>query len=291
MTTLCRQLFMVLFWGFLVSCEKDIDIDLKETEPRLVVDASIENGAAPFVSLNRSLDYFGKISPQILLSSFVRNAEVSITEANRIYRLREDSVTAGPGAFLYFFTSDSLRGKLNARYQLTIVAEGQTYTASTTIPQITRQIDSIWWEKAPLVDDSTRRVRMMIKATDKPGFGDYIRYFTKTNSQPFFPGFNSVFDDQFIDGKTYTVQVDRGLNKNADNSDEDVYFTRGDTATLKLCNIDRATYDFWRTFEFNFQSIGNPFSSPTKTLGNISNGALGYFGGYAAQYRTLIIPK
>jgi hypothetical protein len=281
---------MVLFWGFLVSCEKDIDIDLKETEPRLVVDANIENGAAPFVSLNRSLDYFGKISPQILLSSFVRNAEVSITEANRIYRLREDSVTAGPGAFLYFFTSDSLRGKINARYQLTVVAEGRTYTASTTIPQITRQIDSIWWEKAPLVDDSTR-VRMMIKATDKPGFGDYIRYFTKTNSQPFFPGFNSVFDDQFIDGKTYTVQVDRGLNKNADNSDEDVYFTRGDTATLKLCNIDRATYDFWRTFEFNFQSIGNPFSSPTKTLGNISNGALGYFGGYAAQYRTLIIPK
>jgi hypothetical protein len=255
-----------------------------------VVDANIENGAAPFVSLNRSLDYFGKISPQILLSSFVRNAEVSITEANRIYRLREDSVAAGPGAFLYFFTSDSLRGKINARYQLTVVAEGRTYTASTTIPQITRQIDSIWWEKAPLVDDSTR-VRMMIKATDKPGFGDYIRYFTKTNSQPFFPGFNSVFDDQFIDGKTYTVQVDRGLNKNADNSDEDVYFTRGDTATLKLCNIDRATYDFWRTFEFNFQSIGNPFSSPTKTLGNISNGALGYFGGYAAQYRTLIIPK
>ena len=290
MTKLCRQLSMVLFWGFLVSCEKDIDIDLKETEPRLVVDANIENGAAPFVSLNRSLDYFGKISPQILLSSFVRNAEVSITEANRIYRLREDSVAAGPGAFLYFFTSDSLRGKINARYQLTVVAEGRTYTASTTIPQITRQIDSIWWEKAPLVDDSTR-VRMMIKATDKPGFGDYIRYFTKTNSQPFFPGFNSVFDDQFIDGKTYTVQVDRGLNKNADNSDEDVYFTRGDTATIKLCNIDRATYDFWRTFEFNFQSIGNPFSSPTKTLGNISNGALGYFGGYAAQYRTLIIPK
>jgi len=60
---------------------------------------------------------------------------------------------------------------------------------------------------------------------------------------------------------------------------------------LKLCNIDKATYDFWRTFEFNFQSIGNPFSSPIKVLGNISGNALGYFGGYAAQYRTLIIPK
>jgi hypothetical protein len=43
--------------------------------------------------------------------------------------------------------------------------------------------------------------------------------------------------------------------------------------------------------EYNYQSIGNPFSSPTKTLGNISNNGLGYFGGYAAQYVTLMIPK
>jgi hypothetical protein len=81
------------------------------------------------------------------------------------------------------------------------------------------------------------------------------------------------------------------VNKNADNSDTSLYFRRGDTAILKLCNIDKATYDFWRTYEFNFQSIGNPFSSPTKVINNVSNGALGYFGGYAAQYRTLIIPK
>ncbi len=275
---------------FLMSCEKEIDIKLKETEPRLVVDGSIENGTSPMVVLNKSLDYFGKISPELLLASFVRKAGVSITEGARIYPLREDSVKAGPGVFLYFYTTDSLKGKLNTSYRLDISAEGRTYTATTSIPIITRRIDSLWWEKAPLIDDSTK-VRMMIKATDKPGFGDYIRYFTKTNREPFFPGFNSVFDDQFIDGKTYTIQVDRGLNKNADNGDEDVYFSRGDTAVLKLCNIDRANYDFWRTFEFNFQSIGNPFSSPTKTLGNISNGALGYFGGYAAQYRTLIIPK
>jgi hypothetical protein len=171
-----------------------------------------------------------------------------------------------------------------------IEADGRSYTAATTIPDTTRRIDSLWWEKAPVMDDSTL-ARMMIRATDRPGFGDYIRYFTKANSEPFFPGFNSVFDDQVIDGKTYTVQVDRGLNKNVDNDDTDLYFKRGDTATLKLCNIDRATYDFWRTFEFNFQSIGNPFSNPTKVLGNVSDGALGYFGGYAAQYRTIIIPE
>ena len=59
---------------------------------------------------------------------------------------------------------------------------------------------------------------------------------------------------------------------------------RGDSVTVKLANIDKATYDFWRTMEYNYQSIGNPFSSPTVVMSNISNDALGYFGGYAAQY-------
>jgi hypothetical protein len=280
----------LLLLAFLTACEKNIDIDLKEADARLVVDGSIENGMAPRVTLNRSLDYFGKISPELLLNSFVRGARVTISDGSRTYRLPEDSTRIAPNLFFYFYTTDSLKGRIRGQYTLMIEADGRSYTAATTIPDTTRRIDSLWWEKAPVMDDSTL-ARMMIRATDRPGFGDYIRYFTKANSEPFFPGFNSVFDDQVIDGKTYTVQVDRGLNKNVDNDDTDLYFKRGDTATLKLCNIDRATYDFWRTFEFNFQSIGNPFSNPTKVLGNVSDGALGYFGGYAAQYRTIIIPE
>jgi hypothetical protein len=272
-----------------IGCEKEIDIELNETSPKLVVDGTIENGTTPRVTLTRSLDYFSRITPEMLIGSFVRGANVVISEAGKNYTLREDSVRIG-NVSLFYYTTDSLVGKLNSNYQLRIVADGSTYTAATQILAITRQIDSLWWEKAPGFTD-TSYVRMMIRATDKPGFGDYIRYFTKTNSELFYPGFNSVFDDQVIDGKSYTIQVDRGLNKNADNSDTSLYFRRGDTAILKLCNIDRATFDFWRTFEFNFQSIGNPFSSPTKVINNLSNGALGYFGGYGAQYRTLIIPK
>jgi hypothetical protein len=58
-----------------------------------------------------------------------------------------------------------------------------------------------------------------------------------------------------------------------------------------LSNIDKTTFDFWRTMEYSYQSVGNPFSTPTKVMGNISGNALGYFGGYATQYRTLIVPK
>jgi len=290
-----RILLAVLLF-FLVSCEKDIEIKLKETQPRLVVDGSLENDRPPFIVLSKSLDYFGELSPAQLQASFVHGAKVSISDAAKTYALKEDSSLLGNGYLYYFYTTDisdplnALTGKLNTTYNLKIETGGLTYTSSTKIPEITRRIDSLWSEPVNGFED-TNLVRMMIRATDRPGFGDYIRYFTKANTDPFYPGFNSVFDDQVIDGKTYTIQVDRGLNKNADNKDEDVYFHKGDVATLKLCNIDRNTFDFWRTFEFNFQGIGNPFSSPTVVTSNISNGALGYFGGYAAQFRTIIIPR
>jgi hypothetical protein len=173
---------------------------------------------------------------------------------------------------------------------MVIEAEGKVYNATTTIPETTRKIDSLWWEKVPLAKDSNR-VKVVIRATDKPGLGDYIRFFTKVGQQPFLPGFNSVFDDQVIDGKQYTIPVDKGFDKNTQFSDSTSYFKRGDTVMIKVCNIDKQTYDFWRTSEFNFQSVGNPFSSPIRILSNINNDALGYFGGYGCQYRTIIIPR
>jgi hypothetical protein len=104
----------------------------------------------------------------------------------------------------------------------------------------------------------------MIKATDPPGYGDYIRYFTKKNDERFFPGLNSVFDDLFIDGTSYEIPVEPGFDRNVDREEEDLFFTKGDVVTIKLSNIDRATYDFWRTMEFSYASIGNPFSSLQK---------------------------
>ena len=131
----------------------------------------------------------------------------------------------------------------------------------------------------------------MSKVTDPAGFGNYIRYYTRVNDSLFYPPPASVFDDQIIDGTTYEIEVEHGVDRNEEiDFEEYSFFHRGDTVTVKFANIDKKTFDFWRTMEFAYGSIGNPFSSPTKVLGNV-NGALGYFGGYAVQYKTLIVPK
>src|SRR5437763_16355233 len=123
----------------------------------------------------------------------------------------------------------------------------------------------MWWKPAPINPD-TNKVVVMVKSSDPPGLRNYIRYYTKRNSGPFLPGENSVYDDQFIDGTTYEIPVDPGIDRNNKVSYEDNYFKRGDTVTLKLCNIDRTTFKFWSTMEFAYQSIGNPFASPNKVL-------------------------
>ena len=280
----------------LSSCEKAINFKLDQTQPSLVVEATIENGQPPIVILSSSFDYFNTISADILAGSFVHNAVITVSNGVKTHQLKEYFFNTSANLKVYYYSIDSANlptafvGAFNTAYSMNIQVNGKTFTAATSIPALAKKIDSLWWKKAPNNPDSNKVV-LVARATDPPGYGNYIRYFTKTNSDPFLPGQNSVFDDQIVDGKTYTVDVERGINRNED-IDRDTYsfFNRGDTITLKFANIDKGCFDFWRTMEYSYGSIGNPFASPTKVLGNI-NGALGYFGGYAAQYTTIIVPR
>jgi hypothetical protein len=288
-------LSLALAFSF-ASCERAVDFNINEVEPKLVVEATIENGQPPVVSLSRSLGYFSSIDLNALSNNFVRNAEVYVSNGTLTHKLKEYTVPVGGGFNFYYYSVDPsspltiFNGELNKQYSLKIISEGKEYTSTTFIPNTTRRIDSLFWKPAP-VGNPPEKVSLMIRATDAPGYGDYVRYFTKRNREQLYPGINSVYDDQIIDGTTYEVQVERGIDRNDGTSEGYSFFNKGDTVTIKLCNIDKATYDFWRTMEFAYASVGNPFSSPSKVISNISNGGLGYFGGYAAQYRTLIIPR
>ncbi len=278
------------------SCEKTLDLQPGGLEPKLVVDASIETNQPPFIILSTSLSYFSNISPEILAASQVRNAVVTVSDGSKTSRLKEYTQPIGNGYTISFYTIDSsnlasaIFGQPGKKYDLTIETNGKKYAASTTIPVLAKRVDSLWWKKTPGNTDSSK-VLLMAKVTDPPGFGNYVRYFTKVNNGAFLPGANSVFDDQIVDGTTYEVQVDKGINRNDPPKFEDYgFFERGDTITVKFSNIDKASYDFWRTVEYSYQSIGNPFSSPATVQSNVP-GALGAFCGYSVQYKTLVIPK
>ncbi|MBE7169652.1 MAG: DUF4249 domain-containing protein [Williamsia sp.] len=280
----------------LVSCEKSVTFKLNEAANQLVVEATIENGQPPVVTLSNSYSYFSTITRELLLNSFVHGAQIVVSDGTRAQTLKEYAYKVA-GNDIYYYTIDSTQlsntfvGELNKAYTLQIKSNGSTYQAATTIPPLSKKIDSLWWIKS-VNNPDTNKVILMSKLTDPPGYGNYMRYYTKTNRGPYLPGLNSVYDDQVIDGTTYNVQVDKGVDRNQNIDFEDYgFFNIGDTVVVKLSNIDKTTYDFWRTMEYSYSSIGNPFSSPTKVLGNIQGGALGYFGGYASQFKSIILKR
>lgn len=290
-------LFLALFACLMIGCEKSIDIRPEAQIPLLVVDGNIENGKAPLIILSKSIDFFSNLSTDILAKSLVTNAVITLSDGTKTSTLKGYSKSLGGGYSIVYYTNDSTNpaaaiiGQLGKTYSITIKYEGKKYESITHIPVIKRTCDSVWWKQAPFTDDTTKVV-LMARFTDAAGYGNYIRYYTKINSDSYLPGFNSVFDDQVIDGSTYDFQVDQGVDRNNVPVQKDYgYFKRGDTISLKLSNIDKASFDFWRTLEFSYQSVGNPFSSPTKVMSNVSNGALGAFCGYGSQVRTVIVPK
>jgi hypothetical protein len=282
----------------LMACEKVIDLVPESQDPKIVVDGSIETGQQPVVFVTKSLNFFKTLTPDVLSTIFARNARITVSDGNRSVTLREYAIPSGiAGRFVFVYSTDTaspaaqMTGVEGRRYTLNIEFEGKNYTAVTTIPRLEKKMDSLWWLPAPRNPD-TNRVNVFARITDPPGLGNYIRYFTSRNDSAFLPGINSVFDDNIVDGITYDIQVFRGQSRNAGlDVNEFGFFRRGDRVRVKLANIDKATYDFWRTWEQNQQNTGNPFGVPIKVLSNISNDALGIWAGYATQVKSLVIPR
>ncbi|MBL7699478.1 MAG: DUF4249 domain-containing protein [Chitinophagaceae bacterium] len=282
---------------FLISCERTISFTPENQEPKLVVEGIVEQNEHPTVVLTTSLDFFSHISREKLTGSFVRGAEITISDGTTTELLKEYEVPVAGDTVLYYYSVDTSNGRVGMHgepgksYNLTIKSGGKEYTAFTTIPIPAKTLDSLYYYQAVNPEDEGK-VILYGRFNDPPGLGNYVRYFTNVNGGLYLPGLNSVYDDQIVDGTKYNVQIERGVDRNLEiDFEEYAYFSRGDIISVKFCNIDKAVFDFWRTMEYSYASIGNPFSSPTKVVGNISNGALGYFGGYSVQYASVIIPE
>lgn len=280
-----------------LSCEKDIRIETDEADALVVIEGIIETGAYPVVSVSKSLGVFSTVQPSDLSELFINNAMVEVSNGTETMILKEYSTTTPYGFSFYWYSADTtgggplFKGEAKTTYSLKITAEGKEYTATTSIPDKGISILDAYAEPANL-DDYPEKMRLLVTLSDQPGYGNYHRYFTKVNDEPFYPGLYSAGSDQLTDGATITFRLDRGVDKSSD-FDVDLYpfFDKGDSVTIKFSEINLDTYEFWRTLEFNYASIGNPFSSPIKIKGNIKGGALGYFGGYAPLYYSLKIPE
>lgn len=297
---------LLAFAAFFASCEKDITIDLPLPEERLVVEGRVMSGNFPYLFLTRNGSFFSGNAQGLLENLFVHDAEVYVEVDGQRYLMPEYCLSTLPAhlrpmvmAFLgleesevppfdicAYFTLD-VTGEFGKTYKLEVTHSSHHLTAVTTIPNMI-PMDSLWFVPEP---DNDSIGRLWLRMKDPDTLGNFYRYFTKRNSEAFYPGyFGSVWDDRLLNGQTVSSPIDRGYAPETE-FDWSTYgrFEKGDTIVLNVNMIDRAGFDFWNTYEEQKRS-GGPFASPTYIRSNI-NGGLGIWGGYGAVFDTLVVAR
>ncbi len=286
-----RKAAILFSAGLLISlfmaCEKNITVSLPDSQPQIVVEGYIEDGQFPWVVVTKSDGFFNPIDSSSLQKLVISNALVTVSDG-----LQTDTLPLiiDPFRFPYlYYKALHLKGEIGKTYALRVVIpDGQVLTATTSIaPPI--PLDSTWFKVQEGMDSLGF---VWGHLTDPDTVNNCYRWLAKraTEDDDYIAPGGSVFEDRFINGKSFDFGYARGhipnSEKDEDLNEEAGYYKVGDTIYVKFCTIDYANFYFWRTAETQSSTNGNPFASPSALKGNIKGG-LGIWGGYAVTFDTI----
>ena len=294
-----RHLSAIVFFLVvtLISCQKEVHINLGTSPTQIVVQGAIETNVPPYVILTSTIGFFSKIDLSTLQNSFIHGAIVTVSDDSTTVTLKEYTIDTGNNNHFYIYSIDTsnlsnlMLGRVGKFYKLSIKYNGQTYTSVTKIPA-PKGCDSLWFGPPTFTSSKTpdSAAELFANYTDPDTMGNYVRYFTKRNNELYYA--SGIFDDGLVNGKHISnIDLYAGYDDSTNvNGDSLRYFYPGDTVTLKWCEIDKGVYDFWNTYEYASNAIGNPFASPINIKSNITNGALGVWCGYGSILTTMVVP-
>ncbi|MGQ0827433.1 MAG: DUF4249 domain-containing protein [Bacteroidota bacterium] len=280
-------IFIVCFMTF-TGCEEDINLTVASGDRKIVIEGSIENGEPAQVIVTRNSPLSQTVDYSKIL---VTDAQVFVSDGIITEQLFPgiDSTASIP----FVYESSTIIGVSGKMYYLTVIADGKTYTATTSIPAPIA-LDSVWWKPQPPEDSLGFAWGHL---SDPPALGNAYRWYAQreTKDRRFLAPFGSTFDDKFINGKSFEFAYNRGEDAtidpqilDAEPENEQGYFKNTDTIYIKFCTIDYITAKFYTTFETSLESYGNPFASPVTIMSNIEGGALGVWAGFGATYDTIM---
>jgi hypothetical protein len=280
-------LFIMLL--FLAACTEKIDVKLPNSEDKLVIEGSIENGKNAEVIITRSIPLFSSISNTTASDFYVLDAQVTVYDGFTTETLHLAIDSASSLGVVY--KSNIIVGVPGRSYFLTVVQGGKTFTATTTI-LTPIALDSVWWMPQP-PKDTLGFANAHFSEPAGPG-NNYRWYAKRPKDRRFLAPYGATFDDKYIDGKSFDFAYTKGYDPTdaEDTYDNDSidrgYYTIHDTIYIKFCTMDKASKDFYMTFENALANNGNPFASPVTILTNLNGGALGVWTGFGVTYDTIM---
>lgn len=274
--------FIVFLATMLTSCDED---HLAVTQPQLVVEGWIEDGGYPVVIVTSSIPISEEYMPAETLSDYiVRWATVTV------YCGEDSAVLTGKydkGYFPpYIYTTSRMKGEQGKNYSLKVEYKDMVATATTTIPPR----PDVMRFRLKKCEDSDTMYQVKVVFTDNKEEKNYYQLFSKVGAEnkQYLASYLGSIDDDVL-GDTTEVAVYRG-HEMLSTMDYTPYFRPNDTISVKLSQIDEASFHFWDDYIKILSLSSNPFMAPQRSIRyNIVNG-FGYWCGMNSVKDYFVIP-
>ena len=255
---------IILLLFVFASCEKVIDLELNQSAEMLVVDALVSNQEnQSVIRLSKSISLFSQESYQQVSQANVRVK----TSAGDSFSFSETEEGV--------YKNEDFIGIEGIEYQLEIDWEEINLRANSKMPQVV-SIDSIELvvsEEGFMGSDDIAYF-LKVHFLDPVDQNNYYRFDVFKNDS-LYDGF-IVRNDLFFNGIS-TYQFIRGLEMQAQ-----------DTISVQLSSIDEANYSYFLVLS----QSNSPFNiAPGNPVSNLQGNAIGYFGAYAQDRKSIVIPK
>ncbi|HSC52874.1 MAG TPA: DUF4249 domain-containing protein [Phnomibacter sp.] len=258
-------LFIIISAILLSACEKVVEVQYKDNQPRIVIEGNITNTPGP---------YFVKVSKSIALQDESPNPVVN----NAIVRISDNAgnsetlVPQGNGTY----RTNSLQGTVGRIYTLTVQADGQTYSAQSTMPAQV-PFDSIKVETMDVFGEL--EYNLIPVYLDPIATGNKYRFVLTVNDTLIHQHF--VQNDDIKNGVVNTFRLE--IN------DNDLKLVAGDRIAIDMECIDKQVFTFYSTLVQIADSGPGGGTTPSNPPNNFTNGALGIFSAHTTQRQTAVI--
>ncbi|MBN2779004.1 MAG: DUF4249 domain-containing protein [Bacteroidales bacterium] len=288
----------------IISCEKDITVDLPRPAEKITVEGFIELDDYPVVFLTKNLAYFDLIDSTLVKNTIIKDNQALVIVSNNGVSDTLNSVVLNRWPY-FAYQGTKFTGQIGESYDLKIIYEENEYLATTKIRD-TVAIDSVNFE---ILEGNDSLTFISVTWKDKPEIGNYYTVTVKQEGKdnwfyrPYF-GIHLV-DDKLDNNNSITyAPIFRGFERNdyyndfedlnAEDQESDflseLFYKLGDTISVKLSTIDDNAYNFWSSWYRNMITDGNPFANPAKVKTNITGApANGYWIGRGSYVTTFYI--
>lgn len=260
-------LYTLLLIGALTACEEPITLDLKQTSPRIVIEAQVtDQPGYQFVKVTRSSDFYSSGPTPRITDAAVTVQDDEGNTYTFVHNPRNHADSAG-----YYLPAVPFVGVIGRTYTLDVTTGGKSYQASDKLLSVI-PIDKLEYKINRSEKDDPKEpgkyYEIQMFATEPQDEKNYYLFkFYRNGKLTYYNDTDIYYSD------------DELLAENIDGVPSPVYYGVGDVGKVEAYSISRVGYvyfnDLFNLLNNDAGGMFGPIPAPPRT--NLSGDALGFF--------------